>query len=179
MMKLIKKHGFTAIFLILLFVFVYYRTWWGVGGMFLIITAFQIMRLVVFFRSMPWLKELMLTHMKKWEAAQLGYDLDDDYWNGKKRPTVWQKLRGINPNDSNLDNDKRKQINKEITKQMSFKQKHLSIFDYNTGSKAIYLMVSITLAIMLIKLGLNLFFVIVIILVLGQLKKLIDKKLSK
>jgi len=174
---LIKKHWATALFVILLVIFVYYKTWWGVGGLILFITVLQIARLVFFFKSMPWLKNLMLDHIKKWEAAQLGHDLDSEYWDGKQRPTRLQKFRGIDPNISMEENKRRKEINKEIVKQLSVKQKYFSMFDYKTGSKAIYLFVAITLAIYLLKIGWNLLIVFGLIFALGFLKKRIDSKL--
>ena len=178
MREVVKKHGLTALFIVLLVLFVYYRTWWGVGGLLLFITILQIARLVVFFKSIPWIKDIMLDSIKKWERVQLGYDLDDPYWDNHKRPTLMQKLFGINPNHSKEENRARKETNKEIVKTLSFKEKYFHMFDYKTGSKGIYLLVSITLAIILLRNGVNILLVFGIIFILGSVKKLIDKKYS-
>lgn len=176
MKEIIKKHGLSALFVVLLVLFVYFKTWWGVGGLITFISILQIVRVVVFFKSMPWIKNLMLIQIKKWESAQLGYDLDDPYWDNHTRPSLLQKLRGVNPNQDIKENKRRKQINKDIVKSMSVKDKYFSMFDYHLASKGIFLVVSISLAILLISLGINILLVFALILLLGWVKKKIDSK---
>jgi len=175
--KIIKKHGLMVLFFILLIGFVYFKTWWGVGGLFLFITALQIIRTIAFFKSFPVIKNMMLKSVKSWEKVQLGYDLDDPYWEGKIRPTRLQKLRGINPNMTKQENLIRRDNNKQLQKSLGFKEKYLNIFDYATGSKAIFLVLSITAAIVMLKAGINIILVFVIIILAGILKKRIDSKL--
>jgi hypothetical protein len=65
----------------------------------LIITGRRIYRMWDFMKPFTKKQEGFIYDMGvMWEREQLGYDLDDPYWIGKKRPTILQKLRGINPN---------------------------------------------------------------------------------
>lgn len=80
--------------------------WYGAIAMtllMLIIIGFQLYKVMKVIN--PFSKEGMVAnYVKTWETQQLGHNLDSDYWKDKKKPNLWQKLRGIDPNKTSLEN---------------------------------------------------------------------------
>lgn len=73
-----------------------------IGALSLVLLYFGIVGFKVYrvFKTInPYSKNGMVAdYVRNWETEQLGYDLDSDYWLDKKKPTLWQKFKGINPN---------------------------------------------------------------------------------
>jgi len=96
------------IILLLIISLAFSEKWLGMWSFLIFYLGFIIYRLwKVFSHIKPFSSAGMVADsVRLWESEQLGHNLDSDYWKDKKRPNLWHKIKGINPNWTKEENDK-------------------------------------------------------------------------
>jgi hypothetical protein len=115
MKKYVLKY-FEIILIIAIILLAISETWIGVWALLLFYGAFVCYKLwKVFSHVKPFSsKGMVADSVRLWETQQLGYDLDSDYWLDKKKPNLYHKFMGINPNWSKEQNAQWKKKVKKI-----------------------------------------------------------------
>jgi hypothetical protein len=122
--ELVKKNVDIVILLFVIILAVSQR-WIGVWSMLIFYFAFIGYRIYKVWKIMkPFTNDGVVADFgRMWETEQLGYDLDNPYWEGKKRPTILQKIKGINPNMTEEENRLRHLDNAKIKEKWKQKKK--------------------------------------------------------